>query len=236
MKRADPFYQTKRWEGLRKSAMLRDAYKCQSCKLKQRATQATCVHHIFPRDSFPQYETELWNLMSLCDKCHNEMHDRFTKGLSHKGKVFMRAKASEQKIKLTTKKETILVVGLAGSGKTTLAKERMGADAICYDLDAIAAAFRLREPHEENHKPARDMANDFLQGFIVKAHDYAAKVYIIRTAPSEEEFERINPTSVVVCKGQHTQRFMDDPDAARGRIKEIEKRCERFGVPCDVVF
>lgn len=43
------------------------------------------VHHIFPRESFPEYQYELWNLITLSLKTHNEMHDRNTNKLTKKG-------------------------------------------------------------------------------------------------------------------------------------------------------
>lgn len=48
---------------------------------------------------------------------------------------------------------------------------------IAYDLDYLAAAFRLREPHVERDNSARCMANDLLYGFIDKAEQYEECLY-----------------------------------------------------------
>jgi hypothetical protein len=33
-----------------------------------------CYHHIYSRKSYPEYEKESWNLLSVCQKHHNEAH------------------------------------------------------------------------------------------------------------------------------------------------------------------
>ena len=99
-----------------------------------------------------------------------------------------------------------------------------------YDMDAIASAFRLKMPHEEYFKPARKMANDFLKGFLMKAHDYCKRVFIIRTAPSIREVEEIEPDKVVICKKQYVFREMDDRKSALKRIEELELYCLERGI------
>lgn len=222
----DKLYKSKKWDNVRASILVRDKYMCQSCLAAGHMVNAECVHHIFPLQQYPEYATERWNLISLCNICHNEMHNRFTDELSKKGQQLLKQKAAKQGIRITPKKETILVIGLSGSGKTHWVKNNMDFDSLVYDLDAIASAFRLRAPHEEYHKASRKMANDFMQGFIAKAHDYAAKVFIIRTAPTIKEFEMIKPNTVVICKHQYTFREMDDRQAARDKINAVEKYCE----------
>ena len=100
MKKTDPFYRTKRWTKLRESVLRRDLYMCQESRRYGRMVQADTVHHIFPRDMFPEYELEPWNLISLCSKAHDEMHDRTTGQLSKKGKDLMRRTALKKKIDL----------------------------------------------------------------------------------------------------------------------------------------
>ena len=43
------------------------------------------VHHIFPRDEFPEYTWEPWNLISLSQEQHNTLHDRTTGQLTPAG-------------------------------------------------------------------------------------------------------------------------------------------------------
>lgn len=63
----------------------RDGYMCQLSKRYGKMKEATTVHHIFPRDEFPQYEMEAWNLISLTTEMHNKLHDRTTNQLTAEG-------------------------------------------------------------------------------------------------------------------------------------------------------
>ena len=79
-KRNDPFYTSAAWRAVRQQALLRDHYICQKCLRKYemdriiRPRPATMVHHIKPRQQYPELELDLDNLESLCDACHNEEH------------------------------------------------------------------------------------------------------------------------------------------------------------------
>ena len=94
----DRFYHSVRWERLRERVLRRDGYMCQEAKRYGKAVQATTVHHIFPREDYPQYELEAWNLISLSDKAHNEMHDRNTGKLTDKGRRLLDRTAIRQGI------------------------------------------------------------------------------------------------------------------------------------------
>lgn len=229
------FYKTNKWAALRNTALIRDKYMCQCCKANNRMTNATCVHHIFPIERYPQYAYETWNLMSLCDKCHDEMHNHYTGELSKKGMLFLRSIAAIRGIKISCKKETILVVGLRGTGKSTYCRNKMDEFTLVYDMDAIASAFRLKMPHEEYFKPARRMANDFLKGFLAKAHEYAPKIYVIRTAPTIKEFEEIEPDKIVFCLKERTFREMDDREKAIKRINDLMKYCAGKDVEVETI-
>ncbi len=161
------------------------------------------------------------------------MHNHFSGELSQKGRRLLRVTAHMHNIPINTKTETILVVGLRGSGKSTYCKKHLDDESMCYDMDAIASAFRLRMPHEEYYKPARKMANDFLKGFIAKAHDYVRKVYIIRTAPTIKEVQEIDPDKVVMCMQQYIIRPMDDRQEALRKLKELSEYCQRAGIECE---
>lgn len=52
--------------------------------------QANTVHHILPREQYPEYQWEPWNLVALSAKTHDQMHDRVTGSLTDAGKVFLR--------------------------------------------------------------------------------------------------------------------------------------------------
>lgn len=93
MKRADPFYKTKRWEHLRLVILQRDGYMCQISKRYGKRVEADTVHHIFPREDFPEYQWEAWNLISLAGDVHNRMHDRVTNALTEEGADLLRRTA-----------------------------------------------------------------------------------------------------------------------------------------------
>lgn len=219
----DAFYHEPKWKSLRSSVLREAGYMCQCCKLNGKRQPADHVHHIFPREQYLQYQYERWNLIALCFKCHNRMHNRFNGKLSKTGERLMETTAIIQGMRPKRKKETILVVGLRGSGKSTYVKGQLDDDSLAYDLDEIASAFRLQS--EEYYKPARRMANDFLGGFLAKAHDYVRTVYIIRTAPSIKEYEQIKPDKIIFCEQQYSYEEMDDREGAERRLAELKNFC-----------
>lgn len=70
------FYKSKAWRGKRTKVLRRDEYACQECKRYGKSRTATTVHHVNPLESYPQWRLESWNLLSLCNTCHEKMHDR----------------------------------------------------------------------------------------------------------------------------------------------------------------
>jgi hypothetical protein len=160
---------------------------------------AETVHHIFPIEKYPQYRWQPWNLISVSRNTHELLHNRITGGLSAMGEMLLRETASKRGIQVSS---LTLVVGLPGSGKTTWVKRNMGCG-LCYDLDYLAAAFRLSVPHKEINTAARRMANGMAKAFAQNARRYAGSVYMIRTAPSVDEVAEYEPDCIVVCRGQH---------------------------------
>lgn len=55
--------------------------------------EANTVHHVFPRDEFPEYQWEAWNLVSLSGEAHDRMHDRVTGALTEAGVDLLRRTA-----------------------------------------------------------------------------------------------------------------------------------------------
>lgn len=76
---------TARWKKLREKILRRDNYMDQVLARYGKHVQADTVHHIFPRDEFPEFMWEPWNLISLSTATHNELHDRVTNALTNKG-------------------------------------------------------------------------------------------------------------------------------------------------------
>lgn len=78
-------YKTREWQELREKILSRDHYECQRCNghndlgkpIKTvRLTRANTVHHIQEVRDRPDLMVEESNLISLCHKCHDLVHDR----------------------------------------------------------------------------------------------------------------------------------------------------------------
>ena len=96
MKQAEPFYKSRRWKATREAILRRDGYACQVSRRYGKRAEATTVHHVFPRDEFPEYQWEAWNLISLAGDVHDQMHDRVTGALTDKGAELLRRTARRQ--------------------------------------------------------------------------------------------------------------------------------------------
>lgn len=161
--------------------------------------QAQVVHHILPREQYPQYAWSRWNLISLTSRNHELMHNRLTGELSTIGRDLMMETAAKRGIKLS---RLVLVAGLPGTGKSAYVRQHLGGG-VAYDLDYIAGAFRLREPHAEYHKPARRMAASMAAAFAANARQFSPDVFIVKTAPTLEEVAEMMPDEIVICQTQH---------------------------------
>jgi len=223
-----PFYNSARWRGLRSRVLRRDGYQSQLSKRYGKNVPANVVHHIFPRDQFPEYQWEPWNLISVTAEEHNKLHDRGTQKLSSEGWALLIRTAKKKGIEVKDMlPQRTLVIGLPGSGKTTYCQHHLQ-DGLAYDLDLIAQAFRLGDT--SRHDGARRMANDLLMGFVDNANDYAGNVFIIRTAPTIQELEDIEPTRVVYCQHQYIDRGYDT-GGAELRLREAISYCTEHGIP-----
>ncbi|MCY9510607.1 HNH endonuclease [Paenibacillus larvae] len=83
---AQSFYKTTLWKQKRSKILRRDEYLCQECKRYGKSVLATTVHHIHPLEQRPGLAIVSWNLVSLCQQCHDKMHDRTTNVLTELGK------------------------------------------------------------------------------------------------------------------------------------------------------
>ena len=94
----DPFYKSGRWMRLRESVFRRDGYMCQLSKRYGKFVPAEVVHHVFPRDEFPEFQWEPWNLISITHSMHQKLHDRTNGQLSDAGIDLLRKVARQQGI------------------------------------------------------------------------------------------------------------------------------------------
>ncbi|CAI8997237.1 hypothetical protein KOY_02777 [Bacillus cereus VDM021] len=70
------FYKSKEWRQLRLKALQRDNYECCMCRDKGKYRKTDCVHYIKEVKEHPELALTFDNLKSLCNQCHNEVHDR----------------------------------------------------------------------------------------------------------------------------------------------------------------
>lgn len=99
----DDFYDSPKWQRVRKRCLLRDKYQDVYARRYGRVAYAEVVHHIFPRDEFPEYEYAMWNLISVSRQTHNTFHDRDTDELTDTGRELLRRTARKNGIRIPDK-------------------------------------------------------------------------------------------------------------------------------------
>jgi len=90
----------KRWKRLREFVLARDQYLDQELKRFGKRREAKYVHHIFPREFFPEWTFEEWNLISLSAETHNKLHDRSGHFLTEAGWSLLLRAARKNKIEI----------------------------------------------------------------------------------------------------------------------------------------
>lgn len=83
-------YKGRQWSLLRNRILKRDLYKCVQCIRYGKTTSAQTVHHVIPVEQRPDLYFKSCNLISLCDVCHNKMHNRDGHELTEEGKRWVR--------------------------------------------------------------------------------------------------------------------------------------------------
>lgn len=78
-------YNTSEWKRKRVVILKRDNYKCRECKRYGKVVQADTVHHVIPLQERPDLRLDSRNLISLCEHCHERMHNKFDNTLSKLG-------------------------------------------------------------------------------------------------------------------------------------------------------
>jgi len=84
------FHSQVRWQRLRSRRLRMDEYMCRECIRYGRTTKATTVHHIYPIETHWELRFNILNLLSLCNKCHEQMHHRMTREITDVGKQWQK--------------------------------------------------------------------------------------------------------------------------------------------------
>lgn len=82
------FYKSKQWKVRREKILKRDQYECRNCKRYGKNRIANTVHHCNPLLEHPEWRLLTWNLLSVCTKCHDKMHDRENDKLTELGEYW----------------------------------------------------------------------------------------------------------------------------------------------------
>lgn len=226
-------YNSKRWKQKRDHILARDKYTDQIKLRDGQRRSANVVHHILPAEDYPEYEWCDWNLISISETTHRELHNKYSGNLSPIGRAVALEVAEAQGIKLTS---VTLVVGLPGTGKSTWTAKHLGGG-LCYEMDAIACAFRLTVPHmQKEHSGARRMAAAMRRAWLAEAPNYAANIFVIRTAPDYEELAETNPDKIVVCTKEHAKRqYAYDKEERKKKIANVIEWATLNNVPVEYV-
>lgn len=75
IKDVSKFYNSYEWQKTREAVRERDHNECQMCKAKGKYSTAEVVHHIKHLKDRPDLRLDMDNLISLCNECHNDIHE-----------------------------------------------------------------------------------------------------------------------------------------------------------------
>lgn len=73
------FYLWTEWKTIRRQVLRLDNWECQVCKSRHRHKRATIVHHVKHLKDRPDLALSIYDnggrqLISVCKKCHEELH------------------------------------------------------------------------------------------------------------------------------------------------------------------
>lgn len=136
------FKYDKKWKRKAEAIRKRDGYICQICKRQGKVTDGTLVHHIKPVDSFPHLAFNNDNLITICNDCHEKLHDRTSGKLTAAGQAVKKWKGQTVKV--------VNVHGAPCSGKTSWVEKVAERNDIIFDYDKLAKAMTVNEMHDNN--------------------------------------------------------------------------------------
>lgn len=94
-KKVDPFYKTKKWRKKRAVMFRKYKYLCQETRRYGTDTDAEVLHHIYPKEEYPELAYEDWNLLPVTNKKHNTFHNREDNSITAKGMYWQRKRERE---------------------------------------------------------------------------------------------------------------------------------------------
>lgn len=97
-----------RWKRLRVYILKRDRFLDQVALRYGKRIEANTVHHIFPREIFPELTYQPWNLISVSTTTHNALHVRDSHRLTAKGWELLTRTARAQGIEIKAGLKEIL--------------------------------------------------------------------------------------------------------------------------------
>ena len=83
------FYKNTKWKGKRERILKRDEYLCRERKGYGKSVEASTVHHVNPLEQRQDLKYSRDNLISLCNRCHDKMHDRTNNQLTKIGEEWV---------------------------------------------------------------------------------------------------------------------------------------------------
>lgn len=153
--------------------------------------EAEVVHHIFPREQFPEYQWSLWNLISITAENHRQLHEKYGNKLTPVGERLRAEVAAREGIPLS---RLVLVGGDPDGARRYVRAHLLGG--LVYDEQAIAGAFRLGAGESS---AALRMARSMRVPFAANARRYAGLVFVVAESPGVADVEALEPDELVLC-------------------------------------
>ncbi len=91
-------YKEPKWIAKRNHILKRDKYIDKYLFRYGKFKTADTVHHIFPKEDFPEYQWEDWNLISVSKDTHARLHYRSGNRLTQKGQELLVSTARKNNI------------------------------------------------------------------------------------------------------------------------------------------
>lgn len=202
---------------------MRDGFECQECRRRGIKKSSNLVHHINPSESRPDLFWNNRNLISLCDECHNKMHNRIDGTLTNLGLYYVHMYQLGGGSTLTKIK---FVIGPPCSGKSTYVKENIGRNDLVYDFDEIVRAITFNDLHDNNPAIISYVLN--IKDLILKRlemEDRFDTAWIIQTKMQDKDYDYYLYSPEIIkmstSKEECLRRLKENPDGRN--ILETEK-------------